>query len=227
LKKQIRKMKIGILGSGPVGEALATALVKKKEHNVMMGSRTAGSDKAKSWAKKNGDLASEGSFADAAAYGDLLFICLNGEHVLDALRTISVSGLTNKIVVDVTNPLDFTQGMPPRILEKFRNKSLGEHVQEALPGAYVVKTLNTVNYQIMVDARKVGSADHDLFVCGNDIDAKNKVKHFLVDNFHWKAARLVDLGGIESARAIEAIVPFWVLVYQSLGTPLFNFKVVH
>ena len=97
-------MKIGILGSGPVGEALATALVKRKEHNVMMGSRTAGSDKAKSWAKKGGDLATEGSFADAAAYGDLLFICLNGEHVLDALKTLNTSSVTNKIVVDVTNP---------------------------------------------------------------------------------------------------------------------------
>lgn len=220
-------MKIGILGSGPVGEALATALVRKKEHSVMMGSRTAGSDKAKSWAKKSGDHAMEGSFGDAAAYGDLLFICLNGEHVLDALKTVNTSDVINKIVVDVTNPLDFTQGMPPRILERFREKSLGEQVQEALSGAYVVKTLNTVNYQLMVDAKKVGGADHDLFVCGNDTDAKNKVKHFLVDNFHWKAARLVDLGGIESARAIEAIVPFWVLVYQSLGTPLFNFKVVH
>ena len=219
-------MKIGILGTGPVGEAIATALVKK-EHNVMMGSRTAGGEKAKTWAKKRGDRATEGTFAEAAAYGELLFVCLNGEHVLDVLKTIDAAGVTNKIVVDVTNPLDFTQGMPPRILEKFRNKSLGEHVQEALPGAYVVKTLNTVNYQLMVDARKVGSGDHDLFVCGNDINAKNKIMHFLVDNFHWKSSRLVDLGNMEAARTVEAIVPFWVLVYQSLGTPLFNFKVVH
>ncbi|HYK54937.1 MAG TPA: hypothetical protein VEV15_00535 [Flavisolibacter sp.] len=78
----------------------------------------------------------------------------------------------------------------------------------------------------MVDAREVNKGDHHLFICGNDTDAKNKVKHFLVDNFHWKADHLIDLGGIESARAIEAIVPFWVLVYRSLGTPLFNFKIV-
>jgi 8-hydroxy-5-deazaflavin:NADPH oxidoreductase len=79
---------------------------------------------------------------------------------------------------------------------------------------------------LLVVARVVNHGDHHLFVCGNNTDAKNKVKHFLVDNFHWKPDHLIDLGPIESARAIEAIVPFWVLVYQSLGTPLFNFKIV-
>ncbi len=78
----------------------------------------------------------------------------------------------------------------------------------------------------MVDATKVNKGDHNLFLCGNDLDAKNKVKHFLVDNFHWRPESLLDLGGIEAARSIEGIVPFWVLVWQALGTPLFNFKVV-
>ncbi|MBD0333585.1 MAG: NADP oxidoreductase, partial [Chitinophagaceae bacterium] len=134
--------------------------------------------------------------------------------------------LNNKIVVDVTNPLDFSQGMPPRILEDFRNSSLGEEVQKLLPNAYVVKTLNTVNYNLMVDARRVNDGNHNLFICGNDAEAKNKVKHFLVDNFHWKGEKLIDLGGIEAARSIEGIVPFWVLVFQALGTPLFNFHIV-
>jgi predicted dinucleotide-binding enzyme len=78
----------------------------------------------------------------------------------------------------------------------------------------------------MVDAREVNKADHNLFMCGNDMEAKNKVRKFLADNFYWKADKIIDLGGIESARAVEAIVPFWVLVYRSLGTPLFNFKIV-
>ncbi|HZF64504.1 MAG TPA: hypothetical protein VEZ55_08470, partial [Chitinophagaceae bacterium] len=121
-----------------------------------------------------------------------------------------------------------TKGTPPRLLEGLGNTtSLGEEIQKLLPNTYVVKTLNTVNYKLMVDARLVNAGDHDLFISGNNADAKNKVKHFLVDNFHWKADRLIDLGGIETARTTEAIVPFWVSVWQNLGTPLFNFKVVH
>ncbi|HEU0112675.1 MAG TPA: hypothetical protein VFQ73_17495, partial [Flavisolibacter sp.] len=119
------------------------------------------------------------------------------------------------------------KGMPPQILEGLGNSnSLGEEIQKVLPHSFVVKTLNTVNYKLMVDARVVNKGDHHLFICGNDMDAKNKVKHLLVDIFHWQPDRLVDLGSIKSSRAIEAIVPFWVLVYQSLGTPLFNFKIV-
>lgn len=219
-------MNVGILGTGVVGEAIATALINKG-HNVTMGSRTAGGEKARTWVKKAGKGALEGTFDDAARFGDIIFICLNGEYTLDALRNIDNNNVLHKIVIDLTNPLDFTQGMPPRILEDFRIVSLGERVQEALPGAFVVKTLNTINYNLMVDARKVANGSHSLFLSGNDMEAKNKVKHFLVDNFHWKPDGLLDLGGIETARTVEAIVPFWVLVWRSLGTPLFNFKIVH
>lgn len=219
-------MNIGVLGTGIVGEAIATALTKK-EHSVRMGSRTENNEKATAWVKKANDRATQGNFNDAAAFGDLVFICLNGAHVLEALRLIDKESLEGKIVIDITNPLDFSKGMPPQILQGLGNtNSLGEEIQKALPAAFVVKTLNTVNYKLMVDAREVNNGDHHLFVCGNNEDAKNKVKHFLVDNFHWKANHLVDLGGIESSRAIEAMVPFWVLVYRSLGTPLFNFKIV-
>jgi predicted dinucleotide-binding enzyme len=219
-------MKIGVLGTGVVGEAIATALINKG-HHVMIGSRTANNEKTTAWKKNAGNNASAGTFAEAALYGELIFTCLNGEYALNAIDTIDTENLADKIVIDVTNPLDFTQGMPPRILENLGNsKSLGEEMQKAAPKAFVIKTLNTVNYNLMVDARKVNNGDHNLFICGNDMNAKNKAKHFLVDNFHWRADRLIDLGGIEGARAIEAIVPFWVLVYQSLGTPLFNFKIV-
>jgi len=219
-------MKIGVLGTGVVGEAIATALINKG-HHVMIGSRTANNEKTTAWKKNIGNNASTGTFAEAALHGELIFTCLNGEYALDAIDTIDTENLAGKIVIDVTNPLDFTQGMPPRILENLGNSnSLGEEMQKAAPKAFVIKTLNTVNYNLMVDARKVNNGDHNLFICGNDMNAKNKAKHFLVDNFHWRADRLIDLGGIEGARAIEAIVPFWVLVYQSLGTPLFNFKIV-
>ncbi|MFN2438302.1 MAG: NADPH-dependent F420 reductase [Chitinophagaceae bacterium] len=219
-------MKIGVLGTGVVGEAIATALINK-EHQVMMGSRQAGNEKAEAWKNNAGNNASAGTFAETTLYGELIFSCLNGEYALEAIGPIKTENLDGKVLIDVTNPLDFTHGMPPRILENFGNsKSLGEEIQKLARGAFVIKTLNTVNYNLMVDARKVNNGDHNLFICGNDVNAKNKAKHFLVDNFHWRADRLIDLGGIESARAIEAIVPFWVLVYQALGTPLFNFKIV-
>jgi predicted dinucleotide-binding enzyme len=218
-------MKIGILGTGAVGEAIGTALAKK--HHVIMGSRTAGNEKSTKWVKKAGKSASEGTFNDAATEADLIFICLNGEHALDAIESINKESVTNKILIDLTNPLDFSSGMPPELIRDLSgDTSLGEQIQNALPAAFVVKALNTVNYNLMVDATKVNKGDHNLFLCGNDLDAKNKVKHFLVDNFHWRPESLLDLGGIEAARSIEGIVPFWVLVWQALGTPLFNFKVV-
>ena len=219
-------MKVGILGTGVVGETIASALASK-EHFVMMGSRTANNEKAGTWAKKAGKYASVGTFNDAAIFGDVIFLCLSGEHALDVVKSLNPGVIDNKIVVDVSNPLDFTKGMPPRILDGLGNStSLGEEIQKALPNSYVVKALNTVNYKLMVDARAVGHADHNLFVCGNNPDAKNKVMHLLVDQFHWKADRVVDLGSIEMARCTEGILPFWVAVYQKLGSPLFNFSVV-
>jgi 8-hydroxy-5-deazaflavin:NADPH oxidoreductase len=157
----------------------------------------------------------------------MIFLCLNGANALQAISSVNKENFDGKVVVDVTNPLDFTKGLPPQIVEGLGNSnSLGEEIQKAMPDSFVVKTLNTVNYKLMVDAREVNKADHNLFMCGNDAEAKNKVRKFLADNFNWKADKIIDLGGIESARAVEAIVPFWVLVYRSLGTPLFNFKIV-
>lgn len=218
-------MNIGILGTGSVGETIATALIKKK-HAVMVGSRQAGGDKAKTWVKKMGKGAHEGSFDAAARFGELLFICLNGEYTLRALETIAPEHVAGKIVIDVTNPLDFTHGMPPRILEEYSVVSLGERVQQALPNAYVVKTLNTVTAGLMIDARKAARGTHTLFLSGNDADAKNKVGHFLADNFYWKGDGLIDLGGIASARVTEAMLPLWVQLWQTLGTPFFNIRVV-
>lgn len=218
-------MNIGILGTGTVGETIATALIRKK-HDVMMGSRNAGSDKAKAWVKKARKGAHEGTFDAAAKFGEVLFICLNGEYTLRALETILPEHIAGKIVIDVTNPLDFTHGMPPRILEEYSIVSLGERIQQALPNAYVVKTLNTVTAALMVDARQVARGAHTLFMSGNDANAKNKVAHFLADNFYWKGDHLIDLGGIASARVAESILPLWVQLWQTLGTSLFNFKVV-
>ena len=219
-------MKVGVLGTGVVGESIASALAGR-DNFVMMGSRTANNEKAAAWAKKAGKYASIGTFNDAVVFGDIIFICLSGEYALDVVESLNPDAVRNKIIVDITNPLDFTKGMPPRILDGLgNNTSLGEEIQRLLPNSHVVKTLNTVNYKLMVDARLVNRGEHSLFVCGNNLDAKNKVMHLLVDSFHWKADRVIDLGGIEMARCVEAIVPFWVAVYQKLGTPLFNFNIV-
>lgn len=218
-------MNIGILGTGTVGETLATALIKKK-HNVMLGSRAAGNNKARAWVKKMGQGAQEGDFDGAVRFGELIFICLNGEYALRALESIEPQHINNKIVIDVTNPLDFTQGMPPRVLEEYTGVSLGERIQQALPGAFVVKTLNTVNAALMIDARQVGRGAHTLFLSGNDKDAKNKAAHFLNDAFNWKGDQLIDLGDITTARVTEGLMPLWVQLWQTLGTALFNIKVV-
>jgi 8-hydroxy-5-deazaflavin:NADPH oxidoreductase len=219
-------MKIGILGSGAVGETIASALIDKK-HEVMIGSRTATNEKVGEWVRKHKNHAFQGTFSDAAAYGDIIFICLNGEHALNVVKNLDPEVVSGKIVVDITNPLDFTHGMPPRLIEGLNNgNSLGEEIQRLLPNAYVIKTLNTVNHKLMVDARLVNNGDHNLFICGNNADIKNKFMHFLVDNFHWRPDRLVDLGSIEMARCTEAFVPFWVAIWQAIGSPMFNFKVV-
>jgi hypothetical protein len=221
------RMNIGVLGTGSVGETIASALVKKG-YDVRIGSRTEKNEKGAKWVKGAGKHASQGNFNDTAAFGEIVFICLNGEFTLDVLTGVDKAHLDGKILVDITNPLDFSQGMPPRMLEGMgQSTSLAEKIQELLPHSFVVKTLNTVNYKLMVDARIVNKGDHHLFICGNDANAKNIVKHFLVDNFHWKPDHLVDLGGIQQARTVEAMVPFWVSVWQALGTPLFNFKIVH
>jgi predicted dinucleotide-binding enzyme len=129
--------------------------------------------------------------------------------------------------VDVTNPLDFQPGRLPQILEAYRSVSLGEQIQNALPGSRVVKALNTLNYKLMVDARLINGGDHNVFICGNDPVAKESVRALLSNNFHWQPGNVIDLGTIEAAHGMEAIVPFWVLVMKSYHTPVFNFKVVH
>lgn len=219
-------MNIGVLGTGVVGETIATALTEKG-NNVRMGSRSANNEKATAWVKKSNKHATQGDFNDAAAFGEIVFLCLNGEHALDAVRSVDADSINGKIVIDVTNPLDFSKGMPPRLLDGLHNSSsLGEEIQKAWPGASVVKALNTITANAMVNPKVVNNGDHTLLICGNDADAKNKVKHFLVDSFGWKPESLLDLGPIQSARTTEAYVPLWVSLMQAVGSPMFSIKVV-
>ena len=161
-------MKIGILGTGMVGNALGGKLASLG-HEVKMGSREAGNEKAREWAERAGPKASEGSFADAAAFGVLVFNCTAGEHSLAALEQAGTANLAGKVLVDVANVLDFSGGRPPAVGVGTKD-SLGEQIQRAFPDAKVVKALNTMNCDVMVDPTKV-PGDHDVFICGEDEDA--------------------------------------------------------
>ena len=212
-------MKIGILGTGMVGEAIGSKFVQLG-HQVKMGSRTANNESAVKWVQAAGAKASQGTFSDAAAFGEMAFVCLKGAVFLDVAKTLSPGALNGKILVDVSNPLDFSRGMPPS-LSICNTNSLGEEVQKVLPSAKVVKTLNIVNCEVMADPAKGGHPT--MLVCGNDADAKAKVTALLKD-MGWKD--IIDLGDISKARGTEMLLPLWLNLFGSFGNPHFGFKVV-
>lgn len=217
-------MKIGIIGTGIVGNTIGSALMNKG-HEVKMGSRTKLNEKATEWVTKNGKNASQGSFEDAAKFGEIIFNCTKGEHSLEALEAAGKSNLDGKILVDVSNPLDFSKGMPPT-LSLVNDTSLGEVIQNNFPETKVVKTLNTLNCFIMVEPQRVASGDHNIFICGNDNEAREKVSIFLHENFNWKKENIIDLGDITNSRGTEQLLPLWIRLMTTLGTADFNFKIV-
>jgi hypothetical protein len=195
-----------------VGEAIATKLVALG-HDVMMGSRTAGNEKAAAWAAKVAPRGRTGTFADAAALGAVIFNCTQGATSLDALRAAGLDSLDGKILVDVANVLPpGTSGGDP----------LGQRIQAAFPRVKVVKTLNTVNCDVMVDPQRL-PGPHTLFVSGNDPEAKRTVRG-LVESFGWRD--IVDLGDITTTRATESYLALWMSLWNTLGTAAFNIQVV-
>lgn len=214
-------MKIAVLGTGMVGQRIAGKLVSLG-HEVMMGSRTAGNEKAVAWVEQAGGGASQGTFADAAGFGELVFNCTAGVATLEALQAAGADQLADKILLDLSNPLDFSQGFPPR-LSVCNDDSLGESIQRAFPRAKVVKTLNTMANSIMVDPGSV-PGDHVVFVSGNDAEAKGVVTRFLKDQFGWR--EVVDLGDISTARGTEAWLLLWTRLFGALGTAEFNLQLV-
>ena len=180
----------------------------------MIGTREPSSDKMKAWKKAAGAKGSTGSFADAAKFGDLIVLATNGVGTEPALESAGVSSFAGKVVIDVTNPLDFSRGMPPGLFVGTTD-SLGERIQRKIPKAKVVKALNTVSNVHMVDPRMKGGAPM-MFIAGDDAAAKKKVEAILKD-FGWAGA--YDVGGIAGARWLEAAVPLWVALMQQLGSP--------
>jgi len=216
-------MKIAVLGTGTVGDTIGSKLVELG-HEVAMGSRTNNNEKAREFVDKHNDKASAGTFAYAAAFGEILFNCTSGAGSLEALKSAGEDNLNGKILIDVANPLDFSKGMPPS-LSVVNTSSLGEEIQNTFPKLKVVKTLNTIWCGIMVNPGMVNNGDHTIFLSGNDSDAKDKVLEIL-RSFGWDDKNIFDLGDISSARGTEMYLPLWLRIYGSTGNGAFNIKIV-
>jgi 8-hydroxy-5-deazaflavin:NADPH oxidoreductase len=196
-------MKIAILGTGDVGKALGKGFLALG-HEVKMGSRQAGNEKAVAWAKEMGVSASEGSFADAAGSADIVVLATKGTAAEEAVK-LAGNALNGKILIDTTNPLDASGGFPPKLAYGVGDSG-GERVQKAAPGAKVVKAFNSVGNAFMFRPELPGGPP-DMFICGNDEEAKKKVGALLAD-FGWG---VVDIGTIGASHYLEAMCLVWVL----------------
>ncbi|MGW6393022.1 NADPH-dependent F420 reductase [Streptomyces sp. NPDC055103] len=225
-------MRYAVLGTGIAGRTIATKLASVG-HEVTIGTRDPKATRAHSepdgygsppfaeWLAHHDRIHLE-TFADAAAWGETVVNATAGASTLQALETAGFANLAGKVLIDIANPLDFSQGMPPS-LNPVNTDSLGEQIQRAFPEAKVVKTLNTMNSQIMVDPSRV-AGEHSVFVSGDDADAKQAVTDLLV-SFGWPESSVLDLGDISTARGTEMLLPIWLRLWGSLGHADFNFHI--
>lgn len=214
-------MRIAVLGTGVVGQTIGGKLVELG-HEVRMGSRTPDNDAAQAWAGKAGPRASVATFEGAANFGQLVFNCTKGTATLEALHLAQEVNLNGKVLVDVSNPLDFSQ-RPPTVLIGNAD-SLGERVQDAFPHARVVKTLNTMWAGVMVDPRMLPDS-HVVYLSGNDASAKDEVRQ-LLRSFGWRDGEMLDLGDITTARGTEAYLALWLRIWGATQSRAFNMKIV-
>lgn len=226
-------MKIGVLGTGPVGQTIAAKLAELG-HAVFVGTRdpattlartnpdTFGNPPFKVWREKHPRI-EFGTLAQAATHGELVVNATSGTGTVEALKAAGEKSLAGKILIDISNPLDFSKGMPPS-LTVCNTDSLGEQIQRACPDARVVKTLNTVNAYLMVAPKMLAGGDHTMFVCGNDAGAKTTVTALLVEGLGWQD--VIDLGDITMSRGTEMYLPLWARLYGALQNPMFTIKVV-
>ena len=212
-------MKVGILGSGGVGQALGKGFADLG-HDVKMGTRDPRQEKVTSWIAKAGPNASAGSYAEAAAFGELLVLATPWSGTENALKLSEKKNLAGKVVIDVTNPLDFSAGPPPK-LALGHTDSGGEQVQRWIPDAHVVKAFNIIGAPFMVNPQFAGGPP-DMFICGNDTKAKQKVTEILTA-FKWTT---IDIGGIEGSRYLEPLAMVWVVYGFSTNSWSHAFKLL-
>lgn len=225
-------MKIAVLGTGMVGRIIAVKLTQLG-HSVTLGTRNVentlandqpdgyGNPPFKNWYAGNSEIGLA-AFRDAVAEGELVFNCTAGMVSIAALESAGEEQLAGKLLIDIANPLDFSNGMPPT-LTPANTDSLGEQIQARFPEVKVVKTLNTMNANLMVDPSLV-NGDHNVFVCGNDEGAKAQTKQLLYA-FGWKESQIIDLGDISNSRGTEMLLPIWIRLWNTLGTAEFNFLI--
>ncbi len=204
-------MKVGVLGSGIVGQVLGAGFVARG-HEVKLGTRDPAQEKVTAWVAKNGAKASAGTFEETAKFGELLVLALLWDGTKSAIDMANPANFDGKVVIDATNPLDFSKGAPPT-LSIGGNNSAGEQVQNWLPKARVVKCFNTVGNAHMISPKFPGGPP-DMFIAGNDAEAKKKVTQICTD-FGWPGT--IDQGGIESSRYLEALAMVWILEYFRTG----------
>ena len=225
-------MRIAVLGTGMVGQAVAARLADLG-HDVTVGTRDPettrrrtesdqmGNPGVGTWVEQHPSIGLA-TFADAARGAELVVNATNGAVSLDVLALAGADHLADKVLVDIANPLDFSQGFPPTLLVKDTD-SLGEQIQRAFPDTRVVKTLNTMNALLMAHPQTLAAGDHSVFVSGDDDAAKKSVTELLTEMGHTD---VIDLGDLSTARGTEMLLPVWLRLMNALGTPAFNFKIV-
>jgi 8-hydroxy-5-deazaflavin:NADPH oxidoreductase len=225
-------MIIGILGTGMVGRAHAAKL-SSLGHKVIIGTQNVEQTLARNkpdimgnppfpvWHKEHQSV-KLATFAETTEHGEIVLNALKGIYAVKTLTPLAAS-LTGKILIDITNPLDFSKGMPPSLFVS-NTDSLGEQIQRALPKVKVVKTFNTVNAGLQTDPMNLADGNHVNFVCGNDPEAKSHVIKKISEWYGWK--NVLDLGDLTAARSMEMYLPLWLRLMMTLKTPLFSIQVV-
>lgn len=229
-------MKIGILGTGTVGQTLAARLAEAG-HEVVIGTRNVeekqasdqpdqyGNPPFREWQKAHQNIPLV-KFEEAGKSGDIIINATKGGSSLKALKQVGNDNLKNKVIIDLGNPLDNSKGFPPTLIPELSNdNSLGEEIQRHFPDARVVKTLNTMWAGLMVNPNMLNNGDHTNFICGNDQQAKDTVRQLLKD-MGWKDENILDLGDITAARGAESYLPTWLRIMGAKQSAAFNVKIV-
>jgi predicted dinucleotide-binding enzyme len=218
-------MKIGIIGSGEVGRQLGRGLIGLG-HSVLIGTRNENKPELAEWISENSREGNEskalvGKFSDAASFGDLIIISTSWDGTENAIKMADTSNFKGKVVIDTTNPLDFSKGMPPRLSVGHTN-SAGEIIQRNLPDAKIVKAFNIIGNPHMVNP-DFPHGPPTMFLCGNFPDAKEMVTQNILTPFGWET---IDIGGIEGARLLEPLAMLWITHYIKTGTGNHAFKLL-
>jgi len=227
--------RIAIMGTGGVGQAYASRFITIG-YEVMMGTRNvseklagaardgSGNPPFSEWYLANKDV-KLGTFEEAALFGEIILNATKGVKSIAALQSAGIKNLNGKILIDVANPLDFSNGMPPSLIPELCNtNSLGEEIQKTFPDVQVVKTLNTMWNGLMVNPAMLNEGDHTAFICGNSSGAKEAVKEIL-KSFGWADKNILDLGDISAARGTEMYLPLWLRIFGATGSGAFNIKI--